>query len=225
MKILIVFAHPELQSFNGTMLQVAVSELTSIGHAVNVSDLYHMNFNPVVSPRDFSIRQDEEYFHLMSEQLNALENSGLASDILAEQEKLKWADLVIFQFPLWWRGLPGILKGYFDRVFTYGFAYGGTKGRFHHGGFNGKRAMLSFSLASSSEDFSESGKSGITMEQLLHPIQYGTLWYCGFKVLQPFTAYDIHQRSSMELRQHYLEKFRNRLRNLDTWPTVYPTSN
>jgi len=45
-------------------------------------------------------------------------------DITREQEKLHWADTVIFQFPLWWFTMPAIMKGWFERVYAYGFAYG-----------------------------------------------------------------------------------------------------
>jgi len=220
-KILIVFAHPEPLSFNGAMLKLALSELTSIGHTVDVSNLYEINSNPVAGPKDFLLRKDSEHFQLMREQLNAIGNGRLTPDILAQHEKLKWADLVIFQFPLWWRGLPGILKGYFDRVFTYGFAYGGTKGKYQNGGFHGKLAMLSISLASSADEFTEYGKSGVTIEQMLHPIHHGILAYCGFRVIHPFVAYEIQPDTLSEIRQNHLENYRKWLRNLDTTPAVY----
>jgi NAD(P)H dehydrogenase (quinone) len=47
-----------------------------------------------------------------------------SADIAAEQEKLLWADTVIFQFPLWWFSMPAIMKGWIDRVYAWGFAYG-----------------------------------------------------------------------------------------------------
>lgn len=66
----------------------------------------------------------------------------------AEQEKLLWADTIIFQFPLWWYTMPAILKGWVDRVFTYRFAYGvgehsDTKygERFGEGTLAGRRAL------------------------------------------------------------------------------------
>lgn len=72
-----------------------------------------------------------------------------SADIAGEQEKLLWADTVIFQFPLWWFSLPAIMKGWIDRVYAYGFAYGVGEhsdthwgDRYGEGTFAGKRAML-----------------------------------------------------------------------------------
>ncbi len=56
--------------------------------------------------------------------IQVFERGGKPRDIDAEQRKLVAADAVIFQFPLWWLGMPAILKGWIDRVFAYGLAYG-----------------------------------------------------------------------------------------------------
>ena len=47
----------------------------------------------------------------------------MADDIKAEQQKVMEADMIIFQFPMYWMNLPAMLKGYLDRVFTSTFAY------------------------------------------------------------------------------------------------------
>ncbi len=74
---------------------------------------------------------------------------ALTEDVKAEQEKLLWADMLILQFPLWWYHMPAILKGWVDRVYAFGFAYGvGERSdthwgdRFGEGTLAGKRAML-----------------------------------------------------------------------------------
>jgi putative NADPH-quinone reductase len=55
MKVLIVFAHQETRSFNTALLARSVAELTALGHAVRISDLYAMGFNPVATSDDFGM--------------------------------------------------------------------------------------------------------------------------------------------------------------------------
>lgn len=127
--VLIVYAHPEPLSFNGAMKNRAMSALTLAGHAVRVSDLYAMRFDPVAAPAQFQQPLDPTFFRLQDEQRHAAATGGHAADVLAEHEKLLWADLVVFQFPLWWGSMPAIMKGWVDRVFSVGTVYGkGTAG-------------------------------------------------------------------------------------------------
>jgi putative NADPH-quinone reductase len=122
--VLIVYAHPEPKSFNGAMRDLAVQTLAGAGHEVVVSDLYAMGFNPVAGPGDMSgERNDPDFFSLQREQTAAYEAGRLSADIDVEIEKLKRADFVLFQFPIWWFGMPAILKGYIDRVWVPGVAF------------------------------------------------------------------------------------------------------
>ncbi len=111
MNVLIVYAHEEPRSFNAALKNHAVSVLTDAGHSVEVSDLYAMDFDPVGGKRDFTELSNSEFFKYGTEQANASKNSTFAAEVVAEQEKLLACDLLIFQFPLWWFGLPAILKG------------------------------------------------------------------------------------------------------------------
>ncbi|XP_039186870.1 NAD(P)H dehydrogenase [quinone] 1 isoform X3 [Crotalus tigris] len=123
-RALIVLAHQEPASFNHAMQRAAVEALEGAGWIVAVSDLYAERFDPVLSRADFAGDPDDP------RSLNYAKEAGLAwkegrlrGDILSEMEKLAAADLVLFQFPLHWFGLPAILKGWFDRVLVQGFAY------------------------------------------------------------------------------------------------------
>jgi NAD(P)H dehydrogenase (quinone) len=121
--VLLVIAHPEPASFNGSMARIAIAALTAQGNHVQVSDLYEMGFDPVAGPDDFTgPREDPDRFRLDREQTHAHEAGTTAPDIAAEQAKVAWADLVMFQYPMWWFMPPAILKGWFGRVFTRGFA-------------------------------------------------------------------------------------------------------
>ncbi|RYF10676.1 MAG: flavodoxin family protein, partial [Flavobacteriales bacterium] len=102
MKILIVLAHPETKSFNAAMFQSAIRTLEDHGHEIKTSDLYRMNFSPVSDRNNFTAAKNDTYFSQQAEEHFASENYGFANDIVEEQDKVQWCDLMIWQFPLWW---------------------------------------------------------------------------------------------------------------------------
>jgi NAD(P)H dehydrogenase (quinone) len=156
MRVFIVHAHPEPKSFNGAMTQQA----TEAGHEVAISDLYAMGFNAVSDRRNFTTTHDPHYYRQESEESYAVAHDGFSSDIQAEMDKLFWCDALILQFPLWWFGLPAILKGWVDRVFASGGkVYGGGKW-FDRGVLVGKRAMCSITIGGQSPMYSAHGLSG-----------------------------------------------------------------
>jgi putative NADPH-quinone reductase len=142
MKVFMVYWHAEPQSFNGALFQTAQETLTALGHDVRMSDLYDMRFDPVSDRRNFTSVKDATYFNQQVEEMHASAVGGFAADIEAEMQKLEWGELMLWQFPLWWFGLPAVFKGWVDRVFAMGRTYGGDR-RFETGVFRGKQAMLS----------------------------------------------------------------------------------
>ncbi|MFJ5763172.1 NAD(P)H-dependent oxidoreductase [Neobacillus sp. NPDC093182] len=107
MKHLVVYAHPNPESLNHAILETTVNALKNNGHEVIVRDLYALNFKPVFTPEDTA----------------AMKAGQTPKDIQTEQEFITQADAITFIYPIWWTGLPAILKGYVDRVFSYGYAY------------------------------------------------------------------------------------------------------
>ncbi|MDP2156214.1 MAG: NAD(P)H-dependent oxidoreductase [Nitrospirota bacterium] len=107
MKYLILYAHPNPKSFNHAILETVQTELQKAGREVSLRDLYAQNFNPVLSAND----------------LAGIVQGKLQPEVKAEQEHISSADVIVVIYPLWWSGMPAILKGYIDRVFTDGFAY------------------------------------------------------------------------------------------------------
>jgi len=149
MKVLLVFAHPERHSLNGALRDVVVAELEAQGHEVRVSDLYADGWKPAVDHADFPALPADARLKVAGASGQAFAAGALTDDVKAEQEKLLWADTLILQFPLWWYSMPAILKGWVDRVYAFGFAYGvGERSdthwgdRFGEGTLAGKRAML-----------------------------------------------------------------------------------
>ncbi len=187
MNTLLVYWHPEEKSFNAAMRDTAVRSLSDAGHAVRVSDLHAMGFDPVSGRRNFTTVKDGTYFKQQVEELYAAEAGGFSPDIAAEQAKLEWCDLMIWQFPLWWFGLPAALKGWVDRVFAMGKAYGG--GRIYDTGvFRGKRALLALTTGGPEESYRPGGRNGDIMG-ILRPIHRGILAFTGFSVLAPQIVY------------------------------------
>jgi NAD(P)H dehydrogenase (quinone) len=220
MNVLIVHAHPEPQSFTTSMLKTAVEELTRAGHSVEVSDLYAMAWNPVASADDFGTRKNPGYLTYALEQRHAYEAGSIAADIAGEIEKLKKADLVIFNFPVYWFSVPAILKGWIDRVLISGLCYGGMR-FYDQGGLKGKKATLSFTLGGRPHMFGEDAIHG-ELDMLLRPLLRGTLAYVGMDVLPYFAGYHIPYLKP-EAREEIMQSYRDWLAGLETaTPLEFP---
>lgn len=219
MNVLIVYAHPEPKSFNSAMRDLAVETLRGAGHEVVVSDLYAMRFNAVVGEGDFlGERADPEFLAIAAEQTKAIQTNTLAPDIVAEQKKLARADLLILQFPIWWFGMPAIMKGWADRVFARGFAYIAGR-KYDTGMFKGKAAIVSATTGTSADTYAPDGIDG-DIHSVLWPVHNGLLRYSGFDVIEPYVAY-MPGRVSAEQRQAYLDGYRQRLLDLDAAPRLF----
>jgi NAD(P)H dehydrogenase (quinone) len=221
MKVLIVYAHPEPQSLNAALKDLARQHLTAQGHVVCVSDLYAMSWKASADRADFLNHDATARLSYARASKKAFANGSQTSDISAEQEKLRWADAVIFQFPLWWFSMPAIMKGWIERVFAYGFAYGvgeheGERwgDRYGEGTLLGRRAMLSITIGGRAPHYSDRGING-ALDDMLFPIQHGVLFYPGMEVLPPFTLYQV-DRLNAEQWPQVAEAFKARLDGLFT---------
>lgn len=188
MHALIVYCHPEPRSFNGTLKDVAVTTLQRIGYTVEISDLYAENFDPAEGPQHYPSRADPDVFSALVEQRHGSTNGSLPDDVRREIARLERADLVVFQFPIWWHAQPGMLKGWLDRVFVNGKLYT-SRMRYDRGYFRGRRAICSVTTGGPAETFAHNGRGG-DIELLLWPMNY-SLHYMGFEVLAPFRAHGI----------------------------------
>ena len=213
MKVLIVHAHYEAQSFNTALKNQAVATLTAAGHEVQVSDLYAMQWNPVASAADFGERANPDYCTYALEQRKGYESATLAPDILAEVAKVEWCDLLILNFPVFWFSVPAVLKGWIDRVFVSGKFYGGKR-VYDQGGMRGKKAMLTLTLGGQEHMFHDEQAIHGEMALMLRPILRGALAYTGFSVLPPYIAYHVPYISDVA-RQDILVDYCSRLASLD----------
>ncbi|MDR2026373.1 MAG: NAD(P)H-dependent oxidoreductase [Prevotellaceae bacterium] len=184
MKYLIVFAHPNPASFSSSLIKALCDHLVNAGNEVELRDLYGIGFNPVLSADDFS----------------SLADNKVPEDIATEQEYVKRAEHIIFVFPVWWGGMPAIMKGYIDRVLSEGFAYEyvdeGSNG-------NGLLSHLTCSMICatglSSEDFQ-------TAQDAMKVIAEGVI--CGFTGIKPGKQlfYGSVPTVSDEVRKSYIQE-------------------
>ena len=188
MQILFVLAHPEPNSFNAQLVRLGKEQFEAAGHTVEISDLYAQGFDPVEKAAHYRDRLNTEEFAPLAEQRHAYKQDTLAEDVKAEIRKLEAADLVIFQFPVWWHSVPAILKGWFDRVFVSGGLYN-SRMRYDAGYFRGKRALCSVTSGAPAEAFAAGGRGG-EIEQILWSTQF-SLYYMGFDVLPPHASFGV----------------------------------
>jgi NAD(P)H dehydrogenase (quinone) len=194
MNILWISAHPDARSLNGFLTEKGQQYLREAGHSVTTSDLYAMGWNPVVDADSYG-HDEAVRLHVATAAKAAHLEDAVAADIRTEQQKLDEADAIILQFPLWWFGMPAILKGWFDRVWHQGYAYGnpGPNGEwvgYGDGFLAGKRAMVVATLGGPEFMYGERGIHG-SVDDLLFPLQHGALFYAGAEVLPPFLAFGV----------------------------------
>lgn len=221
MKVLLVFAHPEPRSLNGMLRNVAVQELEAQGHEVRVSDLYAHGWKSEIDRADFPSLAPDARLIPVAASKNAFDADTLTEDVKAEIEKLLWADALILQFPLWWFSMPAILKGWVDRVFAFGFAYGVGEhsdkrwgDRYGEGTLAGKRAMLIVTAGGWESHYSPRGVNG-PIDDLLFPINHGILYYPGYDVLPAFVTYSVDRLDEADF-EIVAERLRERIRTIET---------
>ncbi len=114
MQVLLVYAHPDPESFCGRLRDTAVAALEGAGHQVDLLDLYAEGFDPVLGPDEWSKHQ-----------------VGIAAlpELADHARRLGQARALVLVHPTWWGGQPAILKGWLDRVWIEGVAYTLPTGR------------------------------------------------------------------------------------------------
>jgi len=176
MKNLIIYAHPNPASLNHFFKQTVLESLEKSGQEVIVRDLNEINFNPALSLED----------------MRGQRMGQVAEDVQTEQDFITWADRIIFIYPIWWTGMPAIMKGYIDRVFSYGFAYKYDQG-VQKGLLSGKSTIIINSHGKSNAEYAESGLD----KALALTSDTGIFNYCGLDIQQHF-YFDKADRASAE---------------------------
>jgi NAD(P)H dehydrogenase (quinone) len=186
MRHLVILAHPRDGSFTRQVCAVYCTAAAARGHAIDLHDLYGMRFNPVATAEDIS----------------AFTKGTLAPDVAPEIEALKAADVITFIAPVWWISMPAILKGWIDRVFAIGFAYGYGPGGLVEGRLRGKKSLVFTSSGSTEREFLDTGK----MASIRTMWGIGTVEFCGIELLEHVHFAPVGRRSSPEMVQGYLRR-------------------
>lgn len=214
-RVLIVSAHPDARSLTASLTGFAAGELRAAGHEVRISDLHAMKWKAVTDADDFPERPGAGRLDVMAASEHAYATGTLTADVRSEQERLRWADAVILQFPLWWFSVPAILKGWLDRVLSAGFAYGpNAKPHYGDGELAGRRALVSVTHGAGAASLSARGIHG-PLNDVLFPLQHGVLFFTGLSVLEPFAVADAAELDEDGYRAA-TEAYRARLAGLFT---------
>jgi len=112
MKIQIIYCHPSKKSYTFEILEQLKSNLEKEELEYEISDLYSMNFKTDMTEEEY---EREGFANI---------DLPIPNDAKEEHKKLKKADCLIFVYPVWWSDCPSKLKGWFDRVYSVGYAYG-----------------------------------------------------------------------------------------------------
>lgn len=184
MKHLIIYAHPNERSLNHHFRQTVEKTLAQNNHEIVVRDLYKINFNPILSLED------------MADQRKGI----VADDVKQEQDFISWANSITFIYPIWWTGMPAMMKGYIDRVFSYGFAYRYDHG-IQRGLLVGKLAYIINSHGKSNAEYHEIGMD----EALKLTSDKGIFKYCGLDIKQHF-FFDKADRTTIDNVENWTSK-------------------
>ena len=176
MKFLLVYSNHHSENFNHYLLENVKNSLLRADHEFVVRDLYKLDFNPVLRTPDFE----------------AIASGNTPQDIAMEQSFINWADVMVFIYPVWWGSMPAIMKGYIDRVFSWGFAYkSGENGVTPL--LTGKKAVIMSTLGQSRAEY-ENGMH----QSMLVVNELGVFGFCGIEVLSQLNFYSIHSLSADE---------------------------
>ena len=108
MRHAVILAHPSPTSFNASVSRTYVGAVEACGHETDLRDLYAEDFDPRLTARELPWAKD----------------FAPGADVVAERALLASAQVIVLVYPFWFNAPPAMLKGYVERVFGFGFAYG-----------------------------------------------------------------------------------------------------
>lgn len=126
MKHAVIFCHPRPRSFTASVAEAYRAAAEELGHDVLLRDLYRMQFDPCLKAEEIPSK-----------------DFRVCDDVADERALIGDASVFVLIYPLWMNAPPAMMKGYLDRVFGFGFAYG-SEGRSSTPRLKGRK-LLSFS--------------------------------------------------------------------------------
>ena len=184
MKVYIIYTHPNPKSFNHAILESFTKGLAEAGHSFEISDLYADNFKADLEVKDL------EQFHA----------GKMPEDIKFYQDKISASDAMVFIYPVWWISPPALLKGWLDRVFSLGFAFGsGESGLIPL--LKQRKALIMNTCGLTEKDYQDYGFK----DAICKAMGDGTLRFCGIQNVEHVFFYNVVGTDD-NTRKGYLEQ-------------------
>lgn len=181
-RVMVLLGHPGQQSFCAALAERYVTAAQQAGHEVRLCRLADLQFNPIL--------------HEGYQQIQALE-----PDLQQAQADIRWAEHLVWVFPIWWGGVPALLKGFLDRVLLPGFAFKYRPGKaFPEKLLHGRTADLLVTLDTPSWYY-----RWVYRMPGLNQIRRTTLAFCGIKPLKTLTFGPLIDATPAR-RQRWLEQ-------------------
>lgn len=187
MKHAVIIAHPRVQSFTASVAGAYAEACGALGHAAITRDLYRLGFDPC----------------LKAEELPLDDSFKPAPDVIAERNVLQDCDVFAFFYPLWLNAPPAMIKGYLDRVFGFGFAYG--SGGHSYVPLLSGRKLISFSSSGAPSQWLEQTGS-LPAVRILFDNYFASL--CGMTVLEHVHSGSVAPGASAPFIQARLDEAR-----------------
>lgn len=213
MKVLILIAHGFFDGkSNAHILAHAAEEsLKKAGHEVRVVDIVKEGFNVSASMLDFNhVEYNRSHFDIMG---NSADPKNLKSNVLQQQENIRWATHIIVCAPIWWHGLPSSYYAFFERVFTTNFGYDDDH-ILAKGYFTDKKVMFAVTAGGSQPYYSRAGH--FPLEATLYPVHVGHFYYAGCKIMRTQAFYDVND----QIPEEQIEKWKKAVLNIDIRPIL-----
>jgi putative NADPH-quinone reductase len=154
MKILLVTAHPRSDSLTHAVAKAFAESAKGKGHEIEIADLMAESFDPVLREPDEPDWADP--------------NKRYSDAVLSEMARIERNEATVMVFPVWWWSMPALLKGWIDRVWNNGWAYGDKT-------YPHKRAWMLAIAGNGAESYAKRGYDQAMRTQL----DTGILDYCG----------------------------------------------
>lgn len=178
---LIVTAHPVENSLSHSLAARIAARLREQGTQVEIADLHAEAFTPAM------LRPDLALYHG--------DASAPPADIQREQQRVERADMLVFVFPVYWWSVPGLLKGWFDRVLTLNWAYKVAEDGRIVGNLRKVPVRLIATAGSDVAGFDKHGYSTAIRTQLVE----GVFGFCGLKDVTLDILYQADTASSEQV--------------------------
>lgn len=179
---LIVFCHPNERSLSAAYRDEILQFTEDTGNNGLVRNLYGLGFHPVLSAED----------------LRAIDRGDIPDDIRIEQDYIRGADLITLIYPIWWTGMPALMKGYIDRVFSKGFAYEITSCGEVQGLLTGKKVLILNNFGQTYNYYEQIGM----LSALKKTSDEGIFNFCGMEVVGHHFFGHLDQASKEERAAH-----------------------